>query len=31
VLAVVARIAFALRPGRSETPGAVAAEGGAAH
>jgi len=30
VLAVLARIAFALRPGRSETPGAVAAEGGAA-
>ena len=31
VLAIIARIAFALRPERSETPGAVAAEGGAAH
>jgi len=30
VLAIVARIVFALRPGRSETPGAVATEGGAA-
>jgi NADH-quinone oxidoreductase subunit M len=31
VLAIVARIAFALRPGRSDAAGAVAAEGGAAH
>ncbi len=31
VLTVVARIAFALRPGRSDTPGAVTAESGAAH
>jgi len=30
VLAIVVRIVFALRPGRSETPGAVATEGGAA-
>jgi hypothetical protein len=29
VLAVIARIAFALRPGRSEPAGTVAAEGGA--